>query len=734
MLYLEIFLLIVGITICFYIVFINIYKRFRFNLNKLLALIAFISIVQFSIILIQRLNIDIEFLPFIIRFRIFVGLILYFSQLMFHLIHIYPDKKVIPILWFFLLTGTPGLIFSIVTAATDLVIKDIKITRFYEIEFGDYFWVYVILFVYYQLAIGYVLLQKFRQAETSALIQDLIHFLTGFIFGSIFLFVFSYFLPVMIGFYDLFYLGMILSGILILLILNYGTYDFTNLDFKKFYFDLFSWVIIFLILFLPVFFVLNYMEHLKINDELSIASVSVLLLFYLMISINYFRLKASAIFLLNYNKLIRNFKSLFTFTEKISASEDLSLFWDSLFRNGFDILKGRYSIDNANLFIYNKKEKNYIFLYGFGGNVSSEVLRHDNPLISCFKHHPTVIEKSMLFSNMVFQDYKKEAVEFFNKYDIELGLPFINYEKEIFAFILLGGLPSFDTDYITGLPKKRIYTRTFIAAFEYYRLQFQRQLLHGMILEEIKDTQISEHDRIVVNTIKKRIIPKKIEPINGMRISCFNMNNSMMGGDYFDSIKFNNDTTCIFMSDLSYNGVNSALLGLELFSVFHTQVKYMNSSDAVMNIMNWIVSTARFAGTTANAYTLFYSSTGQISYCNGAYNPLLVYVPQEDRFVSLETGNVPIGADKEYIYQSETARLKPGSIGLLHSNGLQGALNSSGENYAMQRVEEIIRENRDETPSVIVRKVYVDLESHIKDLKQNNDISVIIFKVESVSE
>ena len=734
MVYTEIFLIGIAIIIALWIAAVNVFRRFRFNLNKTLALAAFLSAVEFLILGIHILDIKIDFLPLVMQGRLFLAIALYLMQLLFHLIHIYPDKKVMPIIWFFLITGTPGLVFAVITAFTDFVVLNVTPGAFVSFEFGRFFWIYGALIVFYQISIFYVIIQKFREAATHVLTQDLVHFLGGFVTSSLVMFVFSVFMPLVMGMYDFFFLGIIITGILVLIILNYGVYDFTNLDFKKFYFNLASLIAIFFLLFIPTMIIIDYGMNLPQTDNVTIAGLSVLIIFYLTISAGVFRSRARSIFLINYFKLLTNFRNLFISADQISASEDLSLFWDNLYRNAFEVLQDRYNIFHGNLFIYNKKEGNYIFLYGYGSDISKEIISEGSPLVRCFEIYPMVIEKSMLYSNLIFEKYRDEAVAFFDRYQLELALPFINYDKKIFAFLLLGGLPSFDTDYITGLPQRRIYTRTFISAFEFYRVQFQRELLHGIMLEEIRETQISEHDRMVVTTVKNRIIQKKIEHVPGIRISSFHMDNSIKGGDYIDSIKINSSNVCVFMADLSYSGIESAILGLELFSVLHTQIKYMNNSDAVLNIMNWIISSAQFSGKYAPAYCFFYSTSGQISYCSAAHNPLYLYNPESDEFTPCETKGIPVGADRDFMYEAKTARLKPGHLGILFSRGLTDAMNGRGENFPLDRIKDLIRKNREEQPSVITRMLFQELEGHMGDTRQSNDISAIVFKVQAVAE
>ena len=175
MFYINIALGGLAIAIALFILLLNLVKRFNFNLNRCFALIAFVFAAEFALILSHLLNID--FISMDLRGKIFAGLLLYLLQLFFHLIYIYPDKKVMPVLWFFLATGTPGLLLAITTAATDLIIQKIVIKEYVWFEPGRFFIVYVIFLAFYSILIVINILQKFRMSETRALSRDLVNFI-----------------------------------------------------------------------------------------------------------------------------------------------------------------------------------------------------------------------------------------------------------------------------------------------------------------------------------------------------------------------------------------------------------------------------------------------------------------------------------------------------------------------------------------------------------------------------
>ena len=73
--------------------------------------------------------------------------------------------------------------------------------------------------------------------------------------------------------------------------------------------------------------------------------------------------------------------------------------------------------------------------------------------------------------------------------------------------------------------------------------------------------------------------------------------------------------------------------------------------------------------------------------------------------------------------------LKPKSIGLLYSDGITSATSGNGDNYTIGRIKDIVRLNKEDTPAVLIRKVYSDFKNFVQDTKLESDASLIILSI-----
>jgi len=147
--------------------------------------------------------------------------------------------------------------------------------------------------------------------------------------------------------------------------------------------------------------------------------------------------------------------------------------------------------------------------------------------------------------------------------------------------------------------------------------------------------------------------------------------------------------------------------------------------------MNWVVSTSQYSEMYANANCIvFHAPTREIRYVNAAFSPLILFDGQKDNYIELDTKGVPLGIERDFIYESRTYKAGSSTIGFLYSNGFNTAINAEGVSYAVGRIKDIIRINKEESPAILVRKIVSDLRNFVDDRPIPEDVSLVVFRLD----
>jgi len=424
------------------------------------------------------------------------------------------------------------------------------------------------------------------------------------------------------------------------------------------------------------------------------------------------------IFKREYVNLTRNFDDFFRRMVELPLTGESRDFWDIFYQSYILGLKELFGISRGYFFYFNNKKKVFTYIYGFGEDILDDTISPDSLIIRCFMKHPELLYKSSLDSDPELLPFRSETKRFFKSNGVEIALPFYNHHNEI-AGILFLGLP----------PGKKAYSGAFISALHLYRIQFQRQFSTRFIMEEIKATQVIEHDKMVISLVKKKIIPSSLAQIEGFRLGCLYINNSDLGGDYYDSIDLDGTHVAVFLSDCSYTGVDSAITALGLYSVIHTPSRKTNANPStILNSMNWVLNTSMFMNRYAPAVCLVLSPQGEIILSGAAHNPLLLFDAATEEFHEHPGGGIPLGVDRNHRYENQVIRMRAGMLGMLYSDGAVTAINSQGENYGIDRLKNAVRKHKNENVAAITRRIFLDMQNFLGDMKQQADATVIIFR------
>ncbi len=504
---------------------------------------------------------------------------------------------------------------------------------------------------------------------------------------------------------------------LIMAFTSHLIYNLKKNDFQKFYKVLFIYSFAFFLFIIPVYFFLKFYPLFARSQEGGVYIKSAAIFVYLVAA---YRLISPFIVKFQSGKLqslMQAINKTLLPVNELKKFSDMDTFWAYITNDNFHNLKYTLRIKSAYFMLINRKDHIFQLTSGYGPELNFQVLDENSVIAKYITSRDGVFEKSFLVADMPFKQVNSDIFNFFNDNGIEISMAFNNMSGNIIGFLLLGGIEG-----------NKSYTSDYLAALEIFRIKIQNLLITGMILDEVTAEQVAEHDKIVVSTVKKRIIPEELPSIPGIRIGSFYIDNSSYGGDYFDSVKISAEKTIIFIAETSYSGIDSALIGMELFSILHSRTFIFNSPEKVLNTMNQVIRTSRLTNSFARCSCMIVSSDGNFSYANASHNQLLIFEPDTQGFTEVETENIPLGMEMNHRYSFTTGKLKEGAIGILYSDGLFTSCNESGETFPLELLKDKVMRNAKETSPIISREIYMAYRSFIGEKEQINDVTVIVFK------
>jgi sigma-B regulation protein RsbU (phosphoserine phosphatase) len=252
-------------------------------------------------------------------------------------------------------------------------------------------------------------------------------------------------------------------------------------------------------------------------------------------------------------------------------------------------------------------------------------------------------------------------------------------------------------------------------------------------IEELKRTT-AEKERLVreieiAKEIQQSFLPEANPAIEGVQVAAVSIPARIVGGDFYDFIPINNDVWGLAIADVSGKGIPSALFMALSRALMRASAVVDKSPDRALNHANILIHQDSKA---CMFVTLFYAvidaKKRTLKYTNAGHNPPLLMSKASSDIVLLKAQTMPLGVEADIKATSEEIALKKDDMIVLYTDGVTEAVNEKKEQYELERLEKIVKENRGLSADELMRKVESDLKKFVGKQPQFDDITIMIIK------
>jgi sigma-B regulation protein RsbU (phosphoserine phosphatase) len=256
-------------------------------------------------------------------------------------------------------------------------------------------------------------------------------------------------------------------------------------------------------------------------------------------------------------------------------------------------------------------------------------------------------------------------------------------------------------------------------------------LMNLLLLMEVADRLSLKGELEVAREIQLAMLPTGTYTAGDAEICGVTRPANTVGGDFYDVLPLVDDPegrVIVTIGDVSGKGSPAALLMALLLAVLRTLVDEKLEARALVARLNTQICRhspgARFI-------TLFYGvyvpSTGALTYVNAGHNPPLLR--RADGSIERLTGTgIALGMFEGSTYQAVDTSVGPGDLLFLYSDGITEAENPAGEPFEEAGLERFIAARGHDSPAVLAPAVLQAVESHARDSRFSDDLTVLILK------
>jgi phosphoserine phosphatase RsbU/P len=240
----------------------------------------------------------------------------------------------------------------------------------------------------------------------------------------------------------------------------------------------------------------------------------------------------------------------------------------------------------------------------------------------------------------------------------------------------------------------------------------------------------AEHDREMreAGDIQKRLLPRHITQIPGLDISADWKPARVLGGDYFDILRFADGSVGLCIADVEGKGVPAALVMSNLQSAVKAFATPAMEPEQLCRRLNTIfcedVQTERFISL---CYARLEPANRRLTFTNAGHCPPLL-MRANGQTEKLERGGAVLGRLPGWKYEQGEVTLGVNDVLVLFTDGVTEAENSEQQEFGEERLTACVRSCGEMTAAGLQRELLAQVGKHCGN-RFHDDATLMIVAV-----
>jgi len=240
----------------------------------------------------------------------------------------------------------------------------------------------------------------------------------------------------------------------------------------------------------------------------------------------------------------------------------------------------------------------------------------------------------------------------------------------------------------------------------------------------------AEHDREMreAGDIQKRLLPRHITQIPGLDISADWKPARVLGGDYFDILRFGDGSVGLCIADVEGKGVPAALVMSNLQSAVKAFATPAMEPEQLCRRLNTIfcedVQTERFISL---CYARLEPANRRLTFTNAGHCPPLL-MRANGQTEKLERGGAVLGRLPGWKYEQGEVTLGANDVLVLFTDGVTEAENSEQQEFGEERLTACVRSCGEMTAAGLQRELLAQVAKHCGN-RFHDDATLMIVAV-----
>jgi phosphoserine phosphatase RsbU/P len=254
-------------------------------------------------------------------------------------------------------------------------------------------------------------------------------------------------------------------------------------------------------------------------------------------------------------------------------------------------------------------------------------------------------------------------------------------------------------------------------------------LQRAMLIEHYVTKQEMQHAMEIAREIQRALLPSGPPLITGFDVAGYSESADDTGGDTFDFLQLQDGRWLLAVADASGHGIGPALVIAQTRAMLRAIAMQGRDVSAILGTANDLLCRDLDGRFVTCFLGMLDPITAGVTYASAGHGPLLFYNARQDEFTERPATGLPMGIMENADYEEVIAKqFQIGDFAAITTDGFFEAANADGDMFGMDRIKQLLRENRDESSAKMIEVLCTAVEEFTVGKKQADDLTVVIVK------
>ncbi len=254
---------------------------------------------------------------------------------------------------------------------------------------------------------------------------------------------------------------------------------------------------------------------------------------------------------------------------------------------------------------------------------------------------------------------------------------------------------------------------------------------NALLAEEAAERRRLEEELALARSIQVALLTEELPDLEGWQLHAGNVPSRRVSGDFYKIVEREaggGRELVVLLADVSGKGMAASLLTAALEAMTSGLLEETESPEAICHKVSRLLYRRTPPAKYATGFlALIDPTSGELRYASAGHNPALV-VRAAGGVEELESTGQPLGLLPSPHFGSADARIEPGDLLVVYSDGITEAMDCAGREYGTERLGAVCAAHSADPLDALAERIEEDLTRFVGDEPFADDRTIVMVR------